>query len=93
MKVRWYIDPETGEPHVLRHGVSLTEVAEAIDRVLEDRAGKKGARVMIGRSDGGRIIRVVYVPDDDPESIFVITAFQLAPKALKALRRRMKRRR
>lgn len=36
---------------------------------------------------------VIYVPDPVPDSVFVITAYQLGAKALKALRRRRRRRR
>ncbi len=34
---------------------------------------------------------VIYVPDPVPASAFVITAYDLGPKALKALRRRRKK--
>lgn len=43
------------------------------------------------RSDAGRYLLVVYVPDPGGKSAFVITARQLTGKALKAYRRRMKR--
>lgn len=42
-------------------------------------------------AEGGRYLRVIYVPDPEPESAFVITAYDLGPKALKALRRRRRR--
>lgn len=91
MRIRWYVDPETGEPHVLRHPVSLAEVEEAVGSVVEDRQGRDGSRVLIGRTSAGRYLRVIYVRDDDPASIFVITAFPLQPKSLWALRRRLRR--
>jgi hypothetical protein len=31
---------------------------------------------------------VVYVPDPEPESVFVVTAYDLGPKAKRALQRR-----
>jgi len=34
---------------------------------------------------------VIYVPDPIPESVFVITAYEIGPKAKKALRRRQKK--
>jgi len=34
----------------------------------------------------------VYVPDDDGEGVFVVTAFDLRGKALTAYHRRMRRR-
>jgi hypothetical protein len=35
---------------------------------------------------------VIYVPDPLPDSVFVVTAYQLGPNALRALRRRRRRR-
>jgi hypothetical protein len=32
VRIRFYIDPETGEPHIYEHGVDEDEVAD----VLED---------------------------------------------------------
>jgi hypothetical protein len=34
---------------------------------------------------------VIYVPDPEPDSVFVITAYELGMKAKKALRRRRRR--
>lgn len=63
------------------------------ERRHEDRPGRDGARVALGKTRAGRYLRVIYVPDPVPGSIFVITAFEIGPKALKALKRRLKKRR
>jgi hypothetical protein len=34
---------------------------------------------------------IIYVPDTDLDSVFVITAYPLGPKAMRALRRRRRR--
>ena len=91
MNLRFYIDPETGEAHIHRHGVSQSEVADVIERPLEDRRGRDGARVALGRTRAGRYLRVVYVPDPSPDSVFVITAFERSAKPLRALRCRLKK--
>lgn len=91
MDLRFYIDPETDQPHILRHAVSEQEVEAVLTRPLEDRAGKEGSRVAIGQTRAGRYLRVIYVPDPEPDSIFVITAYELGPKARRALRRRRRR--
>ena len=91
MELRFYLDPESGEPHVHKHNVSESEVEDVLRRAIEDRAGRDGARVAIGQTRAGRYLRVIYVPDPEPESLFVITAFDLTPKALRALRRRRKK--
>ena len=93
MDIRYYIDPETELPHVRRHGVAEREVEDVLRRPMEDRPGREGSRVALGRTGAGRYLRVIYVPDPIPNSVFVITAYQLGAKALKALRRRRRRRR
>jgi len=91
--IRFYIDPATGEPHVLGHQVSLEEVVEALAARSEDRPGAEGSRVAIGQTQSGRYIRVIYVPDPDGRSIFVVTAYELTGRALWTFRRRRRRRR
>ena len=93
MNLRLYRDPETGEPHIHRHDVEQAEVEEVLGNVLEDRPGAEGARVAVGQTQAGRYLRVIYVPDPMPGSVFVITACELGPKALWALRRRRRRKR
>ena len=88
MRLRFYIDSGTGEPHIRGHAVSEEEVEDVLTRPLEDRPGSEGVRVAIGQTRGGRYLRVVYVPDPGSDSLFVITAYKLGPKALRALRRR-----
>ena len=91
MQLRFYIDPGTGRPHIHRHGITEAEVEDVLSRPVEDRPGTEGSRVAVGQTRGGRYLRVIYVPDPLPESVFVITAHDLRPKALRALRRRRKR--
>lgn len=92
MEIRFYIDPESELPHTSKHGVRESEVIEVIESPLEDGSGTEGTRVAIGQTEAGRFLKVIYVPEAKPESVFVITAYELGPKALKALRRRMRRR-
>jgi hypothetical protein len=93
MQVRFHADPATGHPHLLRHGVTEDEAAEVLVSASEDRPGKGGARVAMGRTKADRHLRVIYVPDEDGEGIFVITAYELRGKPLAAFRRRQRRRR
>jgi hypothetical protein len=92
MDVRFYVDPETDEPHIYGHRVSEEEVVEVLDRPSEDRPGSEGSRVAIGRTLAGRYLRVIYVPDPEPDSVFVITAYELTGKPLVAYRRRRRQR-
>ena len=91
MEIRFYHDPATGEPHIYNHGVTEDEVEDVIRRPGEDRLGREGSRVAIGQTRAGRFLRVIYVPDPEPASIFVITAYELRGKPLTAYRRRQRR--
>jgi hypothetical protein len=42
----------------------------------------------LGQTESGRYLRVVYVPDLQGDNIFVVTAYELTGKQLKAYRRR-----
>jgi hypothetical protein len=72
--------------------VEEDEVEEVLRRPGEDRPGSEGARVAIGQTSVGRYLRIVYVPDPEPQSVFVVTAYELKGKPLAAYRRRRKRR-
>ena len=75
------------------HNVSEQEVEEVMGQPGEDRPGSEGSRVAIGRTSVGRYLRVIYVPDPKPDSVFVITAYELRGKTLIAYRRRHRRKR
>jgi hypothetical protein len=91
VELRFFVDPATGQPHIEGHNVTETEVEDVLARPIEDRLGTEGSRVAVGRTEEGRYLKVIYVPDPTPGSVFVITAYDLGPKALKALRRRRKK--
>ena len=91
MDVRFYIDPETGEPHIYEHGVYEDEVEDVLSRPGEDIPGSEGSRKATGQTRSGRYIRVIYVPDSEPNSAFVITAYPITGKPLAAYRRRRRK--
>ena len=91
MKIHYYIDPETGQPHIYTHNVSEDEVEDVLLKPGEDRSGKDGSRVAIGQTRTGRYLKVIYVFNLSPKSIFVITAFDLIGKPLIAYRRRSRK--
>ena len=91
MKVRFYVDRETEAPHIQNHGIDEEEVIDVLSFPGEDRPGREGARVAIGKTRAGRYLRVIYVPDPQPESVCVITAYELRGKPLFAYRRRLRR--
>lgn len=93
MDVRFYLDPDTNQPHIFGHGVTEAEVEEVLRAGGEDVAGTRDSRLKLGQTAAGRYLQVVYVPDDlTPGGVFVITAYDLQPKAKRAFRRRRRRR-
>ena len=92
MNIRYYLDPTTGQPHILEHGVDEKEVQDVLETPGEDRPGRDGSRIAIGQTRAGRYLRVIYVPDPEPESVFVVTAYEMKGKPLLAYRRRRRRR-
>lgn len=91
MYIRYYIDPEKGIPHIHNHNVSESEVEDVLLRPGEDRHGRDGSRITLGQTRAGRYLRVIYIPDAEQESVFIITAFELTGKPLVAYKRRRRK--
>lgn len=89
MDLRFQVDSD-GRPHCLVHGVQVHEVREVLEAPIEDWPGREGASIALGQTAAGRYLQVVYVADPEPDSVFVITAYDLGPQALRALRRRLR---
>ena len=92
MNIRFHIDRDTGLPHIYSHGVREHEVEQVMRHPGEDRPGREGSRVAIGRTEAGRHLRVVYAPGPEPDSSFVVTAHDLTGRPLVAYRRRRRKR-
>jgi hypothetical protein len=91
MDVRHYLDPDTGQPHIYGHGITEEEVEHVLRGPGEDWPAERATRMKVGQTAAGRYLQVIYVPDEDPRSVFVITAYDLRGKAKKAFRRRQRR--
>jgi hypothetical protein len=91
LRARFYVDPATGSPHIYGHHVGENEVFEVLEQPYEDRKGREGSRIVLGQTVAGRYLRVIYVPDAEPGSVFIVTAYELTGKPLAALRRRRKK--
>jgi len=91
LEVRYYVDPDTGEPHIYGHGVTESEVEEVLRGRGEDLRATGNSRRKIGQTLVGRYLQVFYVPDEVAGSVFVITAYEPHAKAKKAFRRRQRR--
>ena len=49
MDLEFYIDPETGMPHIYRHGVEEYEVADVLDGDYENWHSRRGSREANGK--------------------------------------------
>ena len=92
MEIRYYLNPETELPHISDHGVTEADVEWILSRAGEDGPSSRGSRQAIGQAADGRYLRVIYVPDDEGEGVFVVTAYPLTDRERKAYRRRKRRR-
>lgn len=92
VKIRFYRDPDSGEPHIYNHGITEDEVRDVLSRPGEDRPGADDSRMALGQTRAGRCLRVVYVADPEADGVFVVTAYELRGSQLKAYRRRRRRR-
>ena len=69
-KIRYYIDPETDEPHFFNHQVDCNEVDEVLATSTEDRPSRDGTRMALGQTANGRHLKVIYVRDSRDSSLF-----------------------
>lgn len=84
--------PRQGLPHIYEHGVTEDENRQILARPGAEFAGRSDSRIALGQTIAGRHLEVVHVPDDDRAGAFVVTAYPLVGRALKAYRRRRRRR-
>lgn len=93
MDLRFWNDPETGLPHIYDHGVTEDEVRQVLSHPGLNFSGERNSRTIMGQTTDGRHLKVVFVPDEDGASGFVVTAYELRGNALKAYRRAKRRKR
>ena len=93
MTFRYFCDPDTGLPHIYGHGVAEREVEYVLRHPGERRKGSRNSLRVIGQTQSGRYLRVVYTPDAIGNGVFVVTAYEIGGKTLAAYRRRRRKRR
>jgi hypothetical protein len=91
LRIRFYIDPSTGAPHILNHRVGEDEVADVLEGPGEDRAGGEAFQDCLG-ADRVRPLSAGYLrARPRAGQRFVITAYDLTGKPLAAYSRRRKK--
>jgi hypothetical protein len=92
MDIEFYIDADTGEPHIARHGVEKWEAIDVLENADASYNGRGGTLVAIGQTRNGRYLRVIYRRLDAGGGCRIITAFDLSANAKRSLRRKRRRR-
>ncbi|HWE96018.1 MAG TPA: DUF4258 domain-containing protein [Tepidisphaeraceae bacterium] len=92
MRLRFYIDEDTELPHIYAHNISEQEVRDVLRSPLEQIKGRGDSLIALGRTVAGRYLKVIFSPDEVGDGIFVITAFEPTDNEVRALRRRLRRR-
>ena len=59
MEVKFFIDPETDQPHIHNHGVTEVEVREVLARPGLVLKARKDSRFALGQTAAGRYLKVV----------------------------------
>lgn len=57
-RLRYYLDTETGLPHIYDHGVTEEEVEQVLAAPGEEFAGGNDSRIALGQSASGRYLEV-----------------------------------
>lgn len=79
MRVRFYIDPETGLSHIYKLNITETEIEAVLVHPGEDRPGREGTRVVLGQTnmkensfpigwDEKRVHQVISYYEEQPEA-------------------------
>lgn len=74
-----------------RHGVSAAEVVQVIGNrhiTAPNRRGEPGSILLIGETDGGRLLTIPLIPADDPTTWRPATAFDASRHQRTVFRRR-----
>jgi hypothetical protein len=66
VRLRFFEDPETGEPHIYRHDVTEEEVEDVLRDPGVDREARGVSRIALGQTREGRHLRVIYLRDPEP---------------------------
>jgi len=89
VELEFSLDPETGLPHFLDHGVTEEEVRQILAHPGMLLRGFRKSRLALGQTEAGRYLKVIYAPRRHGPGKFVITAYDLSKKERRAYRRQM----
>ena len=92
MNLRFNVNPETGLPHIYDHSVQEYGVQDVLDDPGDVKRDRRGLRIAIGQTRGGRYLQVIYRLEQATDVAFIITAYDPNNSTLDAFRCRRRRR-
>ena len=82
MEFKFYINPDSGKLHIHDHDVDPEDIFDFFSqRTILERKRQDGSFEAFGRIPSGRFLTVVY-RKEPPDTIFVITAFDLKDRQI-----------
>jgi len=91
MEFHFLIDRDTERPHVENHHIETWEAIDVLKKPDFDYNGRESTRIAIDQTRNGRYLRMIYRRIEKEDARFIITAYDLPPKARAALRRRKRK--
>jgi uncharacterized DUF497 family protein len=71
VQARWH---PSSEDHIARHGVTWSEVEEAMEPPTITDLTNRGTLRVLGQTYAGRVVAMIVAPDDVGGTCYVITA-------------------
>ena len=82
VKINFYNDPDTGEPHIFKHNVTEKEIFDFFSTSSYFEFKRRDISFeAFGNLKNGRFLQVAYRKENDG-SIFVITAYDIEDKEM-----------
>ena len=78
LRIAALIVSEQSEEHLARHGVSVTEVEQLLANpyvLLRSRRGRAATRLIVGRTNAGRVLTAAISTTDDAGAWRLFTAY------------------
>lgn len=74
-------DPDGNVQHIAEHGITIEEVEDVLDAAEEVVASHSSGRpITFGETSTGKYIAVVlHIVDEDPLSVYPVTAYETTP--------------
>jgi uncharacterized DUF497 family protein len=70
--------------HITKHDVTVDEILEALDNLVEGKETYKGRYLVVGTTDRGRVLSIIIGRNPEPPTVWYV--FSARPASRKELR-------